>query len=65
MVNFPEQMVNSKGQISMPFVGAVQAGGRRSHEGHFSGMPEIRMESGGGRNGGNNNRFGGRGSGGR
>ena len=32
MVNFPEQMVNSKGQISMPFVGAVQAGGRRSHD---------------------------------
>jgi len=32
MVNFPEQMVNSRGQISMPFVGAVQASGRCSRD---------------------------------
>ncbi len=32
MVNFPEQMVNSQGLVTMPFVGAVQAAGRSSRE---------------------------------
>lgn len=32
MVNFPEQMVNSKGTISLPFTGAVQAAGRCAAE---------------------------------
>ena len=32
MVNFPEQMVNSKGTITLPFTGAVQAAGRCAAE---------------------------------